>query len=197
MQIISKIEMLDHVAESNGIIRLEALRVGREIWNPIEAGNVKITIDDLVEIAAENLVKYRDSEKTLLVTVETPGLRVIHGGNPVKKASTVLSPKPSYLRRILFIKCRDSVNCDVIYEFKPKIQLVVYEGSIELLKNIDYDFIILECEDYKRVLFPYELSIPAIKDQAKKPRKKRRKQKEVKTCREKKKKTRRSKRHKR
>jgi hypothetical protein len=189
MRVISKIELLEQTAEGNSDIRLEALRVDKELWSPIEAMSSKVTVEDLLETAAENIVKYRVSEKVLLVSVETPGLRVILGDNSLKKTSTILSPKPSYLRRVLFVKCRDGGNCGVIYEFRPSRQLVVYEGAIELLKSIDYDFIILECDDYKRILFPHELSMPAVKSEVKKTKRRRRRHVKSKRSRKRKEKT--------
>jgi hypothetical protein len=192
MRVISKIELLEQVTESDTTVRLEALRVDREMWNPIEVEGGRATLEDLVEIAAENIVKYRAGDKVLLVSVEAPGLRVILGDNSLKKTSTVLSPKPSYLRRVLFVKCREGGNCGVIYEFRPSSQLVVYEGSIELLKNIDYDFIVLECDDYKRILLTHELSMSVVKSEVKKTRKKRRKRVVSKKSERKKKRTKRS-----
>jgi hypothetical protein len=176
MQVASRIELLEQVFESDSHVRIGALRIDKELWNICEVNATRITIDELVEVAAENIIKHRTSGKVLLVTAEIPGLRVILGENALKNVSTIISPKPSYLRKLLFVKCKGSEKCIVVYEFKPRSQVLVYEGAIELLKNIDYDFIILECEDYKRVILRHELTLPVIKNNVKTGRRKRKKQ---------------------
>jgi len=180
MQIILKVELLEPVSESDSSVRLGALRINKELWNPIEAGSAKVTVESLLEIAAENIVKHRSTDRLVLASVEAPGLRVVLGENLLKGSFTVLSPKPSYLRRVLFIKCKNG-KCEIVHEFRPKSQLLVYEGSIELIRNIDYDLVIFECEDYRRVLLPHELLLPAVKSEVKKTRKSRRKKKKSKT----------------
>ena len=176
MQIILKVELLEPVLESDSNVRLGALRINKELWNPIEADSAKVAVDSLLEIAAENIVKHRSADKLVLVSVEAPGLRVVLGENLLRGSSTVLSPKPSYLRRVLFVKYKNG-KCEVVHEFRPKSQLLVYEGSIELIQNIDYDFIIFECEDYKRVLLPHELLLSVVKSEVRKAKKTRRKKK--------------------
>jgi len=176
MQVASRIELLEQVFESDSCVRVGALRINKELWSIHEVNAAKITIDDLVEVAAENIIKHRTSGKVLLVTAEIPGLRVVLGENTLKNTSTIISPKPSYLRRLLFVKCKSNEKCEVIYEFKPRSQVLVYEGSIELLESIDYDFIILECEDYWRVILRHELTLPTIKNTVKTTRRKKKKQ---------------------
>ncbi len=176
MQVASRIELLEQVFESDSCVRVGALRIVEELWSIHEVNAARITINELVEVGAENIIKYRTSGKVLLVTAEIPGLRVVLGENTLKNTSTIISPKPSYLRRLLFVKCRGSVKCEVVYEFKPRSQVLVYEGSIELLKSIDYDFIILECEDYRRVILRHELTLPVIKNAIKTNRRKKKKQ---------------------
>ncbi|MFZ8783315.1 MAG: hypothetical protein ACO2OR_04960 [Desulfurococcaceae archaeon] len=174
MKVISRIELLEPVLESSGSIRVKVLRVAKELWSPLEAGSAKITIDNLVEVAAENVVKHRSPEKLVLASVEAPGLKVILGENLLKGALTVLSPKPSYLKRILFVKCESSEKCSIVYEFRPSSQVLVYEGLIEVSQSINYDFIILECEDYKRIMLPHELMLPPVKSEVEKTKKARR-----------------------
>lgn len=178
LRIATKVLKLATRSEKDGPVLVSGYYVNEEKWETREIpGDIKEDgITKLLEVAAEYTVKERDSSEFLLVEVEAPGLRVVLGESGQLAASTVITPKPSYLRRMLFVKCVDSSNCKVVHEFKPSSQLMVYEGSIEV-KDIDYDFIVVECGDHVRIVFPHELMQPRVKQKTPKSKRKRKKRK--------------------
>ncbi|MEM4570543.1 MAG: hypothetical protein QXE66_04465 [Desulfurococcaceae archaeon] len=174
MNVIVKVLKLFPKIEDTGVVGISGYIIREEKWALREIpGNMQVSvIERLLELAAEYNVKERSPDAFTLSEVEAPGLRVVLGDGGRFESSTVLTPKPSYLRRMVFVKCDDVSNCKAVYEFKPRSQLIVYEGSISV-SNLDYDLIVLECDDHARVLFPHELSQPRVKHVVKKARKKR------------------------
>lgn len=174
MNVAVKVLKLSPKIEDDGVVSISGYNVREEKWilREIPSNTQVNVIDKLLEVAAEYSVKERSPDTLTLSEVETPGLRVVLGDGGQFNPSTVLTPKPSYLRKMIFVKCNDTSNCNIVYEFKPTSQLIVYEGSINT-GNIDYDFIVLECDDHVRVLFPHELSQPRVKQMTKRARKKR------------------------
>lgn len=174
MNVVVKVLKLSPKIEDNGVVSISGYNVREEKWvlREIPSSTQVNVIDRLLEVAAEYNVKERSPDVFTLSEVEAPGLRVVLGDGGRMNSSTVLTPKPSYLRKMTFVKCSDANDCKAVYEFKPGSQLIVYEGSINT-GNINYDFIVLECDDHVRVLFPHELSQPKVKQVTKKARKKR------------------------
>lgn len=172
MNVIVKVLKLSPKMESNHMVGISGYNVREEKWILREIpSNVQVNlIDKLLEVAAEYSVKERNPDTLTLLEIETPGRRVVLVDGGRFSSSTVLTPRPSYLRKATFVKCNDANNCKAVYEFKPCSQLIVYEGSINA-GNMDYDFIVFECDDYVRVLFPHELFQPKVKHKARKKRK--------------------------
>lgn len=182
MEAMIKVLKLIPVEVGDGIVTMSGYRVHEEKWDFRIIPNTNkpnIVADKLLEIAAEYVVKERAPGVFTLSEAEIPGSRIVLGEGLNTKSLTVLVPKPSYLRRVLFIKCNEGSGCQPIYVYRPTSQLLVYEGYI-IVNNSDlkYDFIVLECDDYIRVLLPHELNLPRTKDKAlRKHVKKRRKKK--------------------
>ncbi|MEM4718176.1 MAG: hypothetical protein QXE81_05400 [Desulfurococcaceae archaeon] len=173
MRIIAKVLKLRQKSEENSLISVTGYYVEEENWNTHEIGEeVTSIINKLLEVAAEYTTKEREESIMVLTEVETTGMRVIIGESNGIEASTVLVPKPSYLRRILFYKCDQHGTCKTIHEFRPGSQIILYEGSLNTAK-IDFDFAILECGEFTRVLFPHELVQPKAKTRETRRRKRR------------------------
>ncbi len=165
MRIATKLLKLKPVEERVGGIALTGYRVVEEKWELREVEDLKpgeSVINKLLEIAGEYLVRERSADTFNVLEVETLGQRVVIGEGEALKGSTVISPKPQYLRRVLLVKCFEPTNCKVVYEFRPSSQLLVYEGDL-LIHGIDYDFIVVECSEYTRLLFPHELALSKAK----------------------------------
>ena len=177
LQVAVKVLKLKPLVVGDNYVELSAYIVDSEKWElREETVEGTKTIDKLLEVASEYLVKERPMETGMvLVETESPGLRVVLGEERQVSATTIMFPKPTYLRKIVLYKCKDS-KCNVIHTFKPEGQLVVYDGSIRV-KTPDFSFLVIECEDLSRVVFPHELSLPLVKTEAevKKHRKRRKK----------------------
>lgn len=188
LKIAAKILRLRRKEDKDDAVELSGYYVEEEKWDVKELSEEnfdKDTITKLLEIAAEYLVMDRSSGAFVLTEVETTGLRVTLGEGGQFEASTILVPKPSYLRRILFAKCHSTNNCTIVHEFRPSSQIIVYEGTL-MTKNLDFDLAIIECGDHVRIIFPHELIQPKVKLQEKPARRKtRRKRKKKKSTRKK------------
>jgi len=194
LKIVAKVLKLQQKEDGDSNVTVSGYYVEEEKWDMRELAEENLdkdVITKLLEVAAEYMVKERASNEFLLTEVETTGLRVMLGEGGRFESSTVLIPKPSYLRRILFAKCQGENNCTVVYEFKPSSQIILYEGTLAV-KNIDFDLAILECGDHVRVLFPHELVQPRTKlrEKSVRKRKTRRKRKKKKSSSRKKRKSR-------
>lgn len=185
LKIATKILKLKQVEEKDDNVSITGFRVEDEKWDIKEVDSEESrekVINKLLEVAGEYMVHEKTSDSLVLIEVETLGQKVIIGEGGDLNASTVLIPKPQYLRRILFIKCTEPTNCRVVYEYKPSSQFIVYEGNLSI-NNIDYDFIVLEGNEYTRIIYPHELLLPKPKPkiEEKKKKKMRKKSKKSKT----------------
>lgn len=179
MKAIVKVLKLAPVNEKDDTVSISGYIVNEEKWEfrELSSDAQHALIDRLLEMAAEYVIKERSLHMFTLSEAETPGLRVMLGDGELPETSTVLTPKPSYLRRVLFVKCEETSNCKVVHVFRPSSQLIVYEGSMSIDSSLDYDFVILDCDDHIRVIFPYELSQSRVRQTTRKASKKRKKKK--------------------
>jgi hypothetical protein len=161
LRIVAKVLKLKRVEEESDRVSLSGFRVESEKWDMREVlGKVEgDVVSKLLEVAGEYLVKEKSSDSFVLTEVETLGQKVVIGEGGDLGASTVLIPKPQYLRRVLFVKCNEPSSCRTIYEFKPSSQLIVYEGEL-VPRSLDYDLAIVECSEHTRIVFPQELVLP-------------------------------------
>lgn len=183
LKIATKILKLKQVEEKDDNVSITGFRVEDEKWDIKEVDSEESrekVINKLLEVAGEYMVHEKTSDSLVLIEVETLGQKVIIGEGGDLNASTVLIPKPQYLRRILFIKCTEPTNCRVVYEYKPSSQFIVYEGNLSI-NNIDYDFIVLEGNEYTRIIYPHELLLPKPKPKIEEKKKKKRRKKSKKS----------------
>ncbi len=183
LKIATKILKLKQVEEKDDNVSITGFRVEDEKWDIKEVDSEESrekVINKLLEVAGEYMVHEKTSDSPVLIEVETLGQKVIIGEGGDLNASTVLIPKPQYLRRILFIKCTEPTNCRVVYEYKPSSQFIVYEGNLSI-NNIDYDFIVLEGNEYTRIIYPHELLLPKPKPKIEEKKKKKRRKKSKKS----------------
>jgi len=179
LKIATKILKLKQVEEKDNYVSITGFRVEDEKWDVKEVSSEESrekVINKLLEVAGEYMVHEKTSDSLVLIEVETLGQKVVIGEGGDLNASTVLIPKPQYLRRILFVKCTEPTNCRVVYEYKPSSQFIVYEGNLSI-NNIDYDFIVLEGNEYTRIIYPHELLLPKPKPKIEEKKKKKRRKK--------------------
>jgi hypothetical protein len=171
LQVAVKLLKLKPVTLSDGTITLTAYEVDEEKWDLRDVGKKQgALIDTLLEIASEYIIKERQPGRFTLAEVEAPGLRVILGDGEAGAGSTIIVQKPSFLRKIILVKCAEA-SCKSLHEFKPTSQVIVYDGSISVTRY-DFDFLIVECEDSVRAVMPSELALPSVKSSTAKKQKK-------------------------
>lgn len=176
LKIVAKVLKLKQKKESDQALTISGYYVEEEKWNmhDVEVDPSSI-VNKLLEVAAEYTTRERKEDTFTLTEVETTGMRVAIGESTNISSSTIIVPKPTYLRRIVFYKCNEHGNCSPVYEYRPKSQLIVYEGDLGV-SGIDYDFAVVECSDITRVIFPHELIQSRVKStEDGKKRKRRRK----------------------
>lgn len=176
MQVAVKLIKLIPVKIEDNALSLSAYRVSEERWELHDVSGEGRGVDSLLEVASEYLVRERSNEALVLVEVEGLGLKVLIGETLLSRGGTIISQKPSYLRRILVFKCDQTGKCSPKYEFSPKTQVVVYDGEL-VVKDLDFDFLVLECEDAQRIILPHELVLPHVRIETGKKRRGRRRKK--------------------
>ncbi|MEM3925970.1 MAG: hypothetical protein QXU13_00040 [Desulfurococcaceae archaeon] len=175
MKVVSKIQLLTPVNINDNGFHLQLYKIEEEKWIENDVAIENVNTDKLLEIAAKEIVSLmplmKNREGYIFVTTESPGLSVTIGeGNP-PKTETIISPKPEHLRRILFIRYDSTGNTRTVYEYRPSMESVVYDGYISLPSNVQYDIILIETSDNTRILLPHELYMPSIKTLSKPARK--------------------------
>lgn len=173
---MTRVLKLSTKLQEDPAVTITGYHVDEEKWEALEVPNGVAKaeiIDKLIEIAAERVIKERASGAFILAEVETPGLRVVLGDGGQDSGLAVISPKPSYLRRILLVKCREAERCEAIHEFKPSSQMIIYDGVLEV-RDRGYDFAIIEGEDDTRVVFPHELVQPKVRERRQRKKKRKR-----------------------
>lgn len=174
--VVKSMKLMDKL-ESDQRISIRGYSIVEEKWEIRDIENTQISRQDLIkkliEIAAEYNIKERGLNYFLLTEVESPGLRVLLGDDKGSDRPMYITLKPSYLRRISFVKCIDINQCNVVYEFKPSSQTIVYDGYIDR-DNVEFDFAVIECDDHVRILFPHELISPRLKQRSVEKKKRRR-----------------------
>lgn len=175
MQIAVKLIKLTPDKLEDDVLIISAYKVSEERWELREVNKEGRGVDSLLEVASEYIVKERSSESLLLVEVEGLGLKVLIGETLLTRGGTIISQKPSYLRRVLLFKCNGTGRCSPKHEFSPRTQVIVYDGEL-VVKDTDFDFLVVECEDTSRIVLPHELVLPQVRvETSKKKRSKRRK----------------------
>jgi len=110
--------------------------------------------------------------------VEATGFKTVRGEGLVKNVETILYPIPQPLRRIAFLKKTDG-ELKQVHEIKPPGEYWIYETML-VTKDLDYDAILIETSEDRRIVLREEIIIPHIKttnEEAGKKRRRKRKSK--------------------
>jgi len=105
--------------------------------------------------------------------VEATGFKTVRGEGLVKNIETILYPIPQPLRRIAFLKKIDG-ELKQVHEIKPPGEYWIYETTL-VTKDLDYDAILIETSEDRRIVLREEIIIPHIKTTSEEVGKKRRK----------------------
>lgn len=173
--IVKKTKLIPRDFEENGV-KLRVYEASEEKWDTVELKlrDPSELMNRMIEVAGNEIVMEHPSGEYVYVTVESPGLSVTIGEGEVQEALTLLSPKPSSLRRLKLLKMDESGNLRVVREIRPPGEVLVYDGYLWVPQDISYDLVLVETVDDVRVLFPHELVLPQIKIGEAKKRKRRR-----------------------
>ncbi len=160
--------------------------IEREDWSEHSIRS-KTNVLDKMLIHAQNIVSMLDSsgelkDKYVVVEVELPGLKAMRCEGKVSGSSTILYPIPSPITRMVFLK-KENEELKPVYTIEFKGEKWVYD-SIIYDKDLEYDAILVETPEDKRLVLKEELITPTrsklVEEKRKKTRKRRRKKKKSK-----------------
>lgn len=173
---VKKMRLIPRDFEEGGV-KLRVYDASEERWEALELKlrDSSELMNRMIEVAGNEVVMEHPSGEYVYVTVEAPGLSVTIGEGEVQEALTLISPRPSSLRRVKLMKADESGNLRAVKEIKPPGEVLVYDGYLWIPQDVSYDLVLVETVDDVRVLFPHELILPQIKiGEAKKRRRSRR-----------------------
>lgn len=162
--IVKKMRLVSRDFEEEGV-KLRVYDASEERWEALELKlrDSSELMNRMIEVAGNEIVREHPSGEYVYVTVEAPGLSVTIGEGEVQEALTLISPRPSSLRRVKLLKADGSGSLRVVKEIKPPGEVLVYDGYLWVPQDISYDLVLVETVDDARVLFPHELILPQIK----------------------------------
>jgi len=147
-----------------------------EDWR-IEDIHVTENVLDKMLVDAQNIITTLEArglldDKLGLVEIETTGLKVTRCDGRGVDAKTLLYPIPKPVRRIVFLKKKNE-HLEPVHSVDLTGELWVYDSVLNI-KNSDFDAILVETIDDKRVVLKDELtsSIQTVKPIVKTKRRK-------------------------
>ncbi len=163
-------------------VKILLYKVSDEEWDShIFRGSTNL-LDKMLAYANNRVIMksttLKDLEGYIFSEVEVTGLKASRGEGVVKNVETILYPRPQPLQRIVFLKKEDSM-LKPVHEVKLDGEYWVYDSAI-IVKNLEYDAILIETLEDKRIVLREEIIIPTRKkigETTKSLKKKRRKRK--------------------
>ncbi len=183
----------------NDTVRITLFERIEAEWSEHNLRKHEKLIDRMLVLAHNNVIRHMSSvggeNKYIFSEVEAPGLRAIVGEGQIKDTETLLFLKPEPITRIVVLKKNKETNIlEKILELNISKELWCYETKLEFLKNMEWDAILVESPERKRIILREEAKLPLrekIIEESMKPKiRKRTKAKKKKTKSDKKKKKR-------
>ena len=188
-------------------IRLTLLERIEAEWSEHNLRKHEKLIDRMLVLAHNNVVRHLSSvgadNKYVFSEVEAPGLRAIVGEGQIKDAETLLFLKPEPVTRVVVLRRnKETGMLEKITEINVSKELWGYETKIELPEDMEWDALLVESPERKRLILKEEIKLPLrekivepVKPEAR--RKKHARKKKTKSVKKKKKKRTKKKRKKR
>jgi len=183
-----KVKSLKPILQYSDYADITLYTIESEDWR-IEEIHVSGSVLDKMLVDAQNIITILDTrgllnDKLGLVEIETTGLKVTRCDGRGVDAKTLLYPIPKPVRRIVFLKKKGEL-LEPVHSVDLTGELWVYDSVLNI-KNSDFDAILVETIDDKRVVLKHELSTstlavkPGVKTKKKRKRARRKKSKVVK-----------------
>ena len=186
----------------NDAVRITLLERIEAEWSEHNLRKHEKLIDRMLVLAHNNVIRHMSSvggeNKYIFSEVEAPGLRAIVGDGQIKDTETLLFLKPEPITRIVVLKKNKETDMlEKILELNISKELWCYETKLEFLKNMEWDAILVESPERKRIILREETKLPLrekiVQESIKPKSRKRTKAKKKKTKSDKKKKKKRTK----
>jgi len=185
LKTIVKTKLLRPKRYSDNKVEVMVYEIEHEDWSEHNIRS-KTSVLDKMLTHAQNIVSMLDSsgelkDKYVVVEVELPGLKAMRCEGKVSESSTILYPIPSPITRMVFLK-KENEELKPVYTVEFKGENWVYD-SIIYDKDLEYDAILVETPEDKRLVLKEELITPTrsklVEEKRKKTRKRRRKKKKT------------------
>ncbi len=145
-------------------------------WKPLVFRSKLNNLVNRMAIEAGKLAYENKEDKSYVyVYIEAPGLVVFEGEGEVANVDTIFYPRITRLYKIVFLR-KNGDKLEPIKEVNVDNEIYIYDGTIELDEEIEYDAILIQTEHGPRILLKEELKIPVqvkIMEKTKKRRKRR------------------------
>lgn len=174
---LRKVVDLVPMSVDDGSARALLFTPEEKAWDEVEA---EPSLEKLMAVAANTLAHDPPPGGAFrFVEVEAPGLRFVLGEGAVSGTETVLSPLPTHVKSIKFVKMEGEKPV-IVHELKPSGLAIAFEGGLALKGGGEFDLVIVEGAELTRLLFPHELLLERIKAGEKKARRRRKSRKKAK-----------------
>ena len=179
MKAIVKKRILVPQIRKSGNIEVMLYKIENEKWNEYVMRS-KTNILDKMLIHAQNIIWMSETDtelkdKYVIVEVELPGLRAMRCEGRVSNTSTILYPIPQPVTRIVFLK-KESEELKPIHFLDFTGENWIYD-SVVYGYELEYDAILVETPENKRIVLKEELLIPSKSKLVEKKTRKKKKRK--------------------
>lgn len=162
MKIIIKTRFFKPVKIEDKGINILVYELVDEKWSENIVKTQKNLLDKLLFMAQNTLSIIESSgelrDKYVYVEVEYPGLKASRGDGGVKDTEVIVFPTPQPLKTIIFFK-KENNELKEIYRIDFKQEKWIFESVIKS-SDLDYDAILVESIDSKRIILREELLVP-------------------------------------
>lgn len=191
LKTIVKTRFFKPVSIENNGVNILVYELVDEKWSTSNIKSRENLLDKLLVIAQNTLSTLESSgelrDKYVFVEVEYPGLRASRGDGRVEGSEVIVFPIPQPLKTIVFLK-KEGNELVEVNKIVFKQEKWIYDSIIRI-SNMDYDALLVESIENKRIILREELLSPKIyitkgTEKRKRKRKKLKKRRRKKTTRE-------------
>jgi len=180
-----KVRSLKPILQYSDYADITLYTIESEDWR-IEDIHVSGSVLDKMLVDAQNIMTTLQAgglldDKLGLVEIETTGLKVTRCDGRSVDAKTLLYPIPKPVRRIVFLRKKND-HLEPVHSVDLTGELWIYDSVLNI-KNSDFDAILVETIDDKRVILKHEFSTsiqtikPIVKTKKRRKRARRKKSK--------------------
>ncbi len=163
MKVIAKTKFFKPVTVRDDKVELLLYVIEDEKWIEHTFRSSKTSNLEKMLIYAQNLLSITQSttnvkNKYVVVEVESPGLKALRVEGTVSNVHAILFPVPQPVKTIAFFKKEDGELREV-HRINFNKEYWIYDSAI-YVKDLEYDSILIETIEDKRIVFKDEIMVP-------------------------------------